>query len=166
MRCKLFILLSFIGLMLLICCLSQAARTEKHKTASETETPSFVVPLTPSAHQADNTDAALQPPILHDQQAETTTPLNFDTESEEHPLGRGTPGFALLMGGAFLHTGSGWDAAPTLAARYYFPNSFTETEGPESLSPWSVELGAILPHAMSGDAGGSITRMVGNTIDF
>jgi hypothetical protein len=136
-----------VSLMLLTSLGGYGAGAKKLMTTQGNENPSFVASSAPV-----------------DPLAETAAPapsLDFDTESEEHPLGRGTPGMALLMGGAFLHTGSGWDAAPALAARYYFPRSFTETEGPESLSPWSVELGGIFPHAVSGDAGGSSTRIVG-----
>src|SRR5207249_3187069 len=112
---------SIFGLMLFICIPSRGAGAGNPKTTQGTEHPSFVVPPGTAARPTDNSDAALQPPIQQDESVTPSSALNFDAESAEHPLGRGTPGFALLLGGALQHTGSRWDSAPTVAARYYFP---------------------------------------------
>jgi len=117
--------------------------------APETEPPSFVAP---SPLPPENSPNPLMPPVRQDEPAVASQPLNFDVESEEHPLGRGTPGFALLGGGAFLDTKQGWSASPMLALRYYFAKTDANSEGPEALSPWSVEAGGVLPHAPIGFA--------------
>ena len=125
--------------------------------------PTFVAPPEAPNDSVDQPRTTQELTTPQEEPASTAQPLHFDTESEEYPLGRGTPGFALLLGSAFQHTGTGWDAAPTLAARYYFPLSLAETEGPEALSPWSLEMGAVLPHQLSGSAGGSADETVGTT---
>jgi hypothetical protein len=71
---------------------------------------------------------------------------DLDLEYNEHPLGRGTPGFALLGGGSMTRVAGGWDIAPTLGGRYYFARRDVDTSGPEALSRWSLEIGAVVPH--------------------
>jgi hypothetical protein len=150
MRNKNVLSLSAVGLMLLTCHPGHGA-----------EPTTFTVPAVPPSQATNNDERALQPPIQQDASTVAQPNLDYDIESEEHPLGRGTPGFALLAGAAIQHTGTGWDSGATAAARYYFPRSFTETEGPESLSPWSVEVGGIVPHEIVGSGGGSIDTTIG-----
>lgn len=69
--------------------------------------------------------------------------------AEEFPLGRGSTGWAILVGGQMARVGRGWDAGPNAAVRYYFPIKDADSAGPESLSPWSLEAGLLFPHTVA-----------------
>jgi hypothetical protein len=102
----------------------------------------------------------LEPPLQVDPSPVNPEP-EVDTYDEDYPLGRGTPGLAFLPGAAFINNGGGWDAGVTVALRYYFPRIGADTSGPEALSPWSMQLGYLIPHAIRGAAGGSIDQVIG-----
>src|SRR5262245_37284007 len=72
-------------------------------------------------------------------------------ELDDHPLGPGIPGMSIGLGAGVQHTKLGWDTGPQLSLRYDFARKGSEGIGPEDLSPWSLEFGAILPHAGPGD---------------
>lgn len=137
----------------ILCCTGLASLgfgADKQGTSSQNESPSFVAPS--PLPTENHSDPSLMPPVRHDESPAETQPLNYDSESVEHPLGRGTPGLALLLGASYEQTKVGWDGFATLGARYYFPRENMDTDGPEALSPWSVEAGAVLPHKVSGNS--------------
>jgi hypothetical protein len=94
----------------------------------------------------------------------SATPLDFDSNSAEYPLGHGTPGFALSAGGAFQRLTNQWDSAAEVDAQYYFKRREIDTDGPEALSPWSLVFGAVLPHQIFGSGGPIAVQHIGNGI--
>jgi hypothetical protein len=73
----------------------------------------------------------------------------YSEEIGEYPLGRGKPGLAFYAGGQFTKLDRGWDASPSVGFRHYFARRDAVGDGPESLSPWSVELGIEVPHQLA-----------------
>jgi len=135
------ILYSAIGLICMFCAARGYSATKTSATAPSTDSPTFTIPGNAPAASDRTSQEDLGPPVRHDEPVSAMPPINADAESSEYPLGRGTPGIAVLGGGAFNFIGHGVAAAPTLALRYYFQKRDSETEGPEALSPWSVEVG-------------------------